>query len=157
MVIEFAPPRAVAAEDADGSIARFAEVLRAYDERYKLQYIPEADAVERSVTEILKPYRIIERTAEKGEAIVRYLTHEDMKRPDRVLAWVYEGDFRKHSPQDVYDRMKAEQRFDKALEAAKKRDEAQARQDLTAFLVAGGRERKNRVQLGRGHYFDRSR
>lgn len=157
MVIEFAPPASLSADEADAPIRRFAEILHEYDPRYELQYVPEADRVTASPFEVAKPFRIIERTPEKGEAVVRWLSAEEMKRPDQILEWIWEGDFRKHRPSEVYDQIKYRRKAADLMDLAKKRDDAQARQDLTAFLVRGGRERKNRVQTGRGKYFDRSR
>lgn len=143
------PPTAVGIEDTDGPIRRFAEILHAYDERYSLEYIPEADVVNATVDEILKPYRIVENTPEFGRQVVRYLTADELKRPDRLLSWIWEGDLRKHSPSAVYDRIEREEQARKILELAQKRDEAAAREDFAAFMI---RTPKNRIQLGRNRY-----
>lgn len=148
------PPGAVAADDTEAPIQRFAEILHTYDPRYTLEYVPEREIQTASVDEILKPFRIVETTPELGRQVVRYLSADEMKRPDRVLAWVWEGDFKKHRPGEVYDRIEKEETARKMLDLARERDEAQARIDYGAFLLGGGREKKHRVQLGRGRYMN---
>jgi hypothetical protein len=158
VVIEFAPPQSVEIEDSDGPARRFMEILEQYDPgRYELQYVPEGDRQEASLTEIVHPFRLLERTPEKGEAVIRWITADEMRNPAKILEWIFEGDFRKHRPSEVYDKITYARKADELMKLAKQRDDAQARQDMTAFLVKGGRDRKNRVQLGRNRYFDRSR
>lgn len=156
MVVEFAPPQSVEVDENEGPARHLAQILEQYDPgRYELQYVPEGDRQDASLTEIVHPFRLIERTPEKGEAVVRWITAAEIRNPAKILEWVFEGDFRKHRPSEVYDRIKYGQKADRMVELAKKQAEAEERQDLAAFLVRGGRERKNRVQLGRNHYFDR--
>jgi hypothetical protein len=144
------PPRVVAEQDTEAPIRRFAEIVHQYDPRIRLEYIPEL-----SGSGLEKPFRLVKDTAEHGTEILRYLSAAEMKRPQEVLVWLWEGDFAKHRPGEVFDRIQKRETAERMLKLKEDQDAAEARQDQLEWGIKGGRDRKHRLQLGRGRYLNR--
>lgn len=133
--------------------ARMHEMLQAYHPgRYELVYIPMGKR--ETALDHSRPWAILERQADGRMEPIRYMTEQDMADPPAIIAWVFQGDLIKHKPMDVLARIENEQDIRMAMNAARQRDEAAARQDHMAFLVRGGRDRKNRIQVGRGRFIE---
>lgn len=143
------PPRVVEEQDTEAPIRRFAEIVHAYDPRIELQYIPELDQ-----TGLEKPFRLVKHTEQFGVEILRYLTHAEMEQPQEILVWLWEGDFAKHRPGEVFDRIEKREQAQRMLKLKAEEEAAQERQDKLAWAFRGGRDRKNRLQLGRGRYMN---
>lgn len=134
---------------------RFAQLLNEYDPKFSLEYVPANERLSAAVEEQAKPFRIVERTAAHGRQVVRYLSEADMNRPEEVLAWVWEGDLAKHRATDVLDKIALKERAERMLKLAKQRDEAEERQEMVAYAVAGGRHNKSVVRMGNGIKIER--
>lgn len=124
----------------DSKHQQLAEILHDYDPTLSLEFIP---SMERDETDS-KPFRIKQTPADTSKApyIVRYLSVADMSNPAQVLEWVWEGDFKKHNPDAIFDRLEARRI---AQELTKKKDEMAEREaqiDLMANLAGGGRDKK---------------
>lgn len=143
------PPRVVAEQDTEAPIRRFAELVHDYDPRISLQYIPELDR-----TGLEKPYRLVKVTEQYGEEILRYLSAAEMQRPSEILLWLWEGDFAKHNPGEVFNRIEKRETAERMMNLKAEQDAAEARQDILAWGARGGRDRKHRLQLGRGRYLN---
>ena len=142
-------------EFVNGDHQRLQEALNEYDQgRYSLLYIPARDRVTQQ--DRRTPWAIKERNSRSGEEyIIRYMTEEDMRQPAKILAWVAAGDLLRNRPQDVLARIELEEAAERELKRLGDRDAEAMKLDMAAFLARGGREKKERVQLGRNHYFDR--
>lgn len=116
---------------------RFAEILHDYNPTLSLEFVPSMDRDETDT----KPFRIKE-TPTDGRAphVVRYLTEREMDDPIQVLEWIWEGDFRKHSPDAVFNRLEARRIAQELMEEKRLEDEREARVDLLSNLVSGGKD-----------------
>jgi hypothetical protein len=132
---------------------RLAEVLQDYQPgRYSLVFIPIKDRVTQQDRE--KPFAILEAN-QGGSQIVRYLSEAEMRDTAGVLSWVYAGDLTKHRPNDVLAQIEAREKAEQLLNLKAQMDDIELRQDMTAFMVSGGREKKHTVNLGGGRKLER--
>lgn len=143
------PPRVVAEQDTEAPIRRFAEIIHAYDPRIRLEYIPELER-----TGLEKPFRLVKATPQFGDEILRYLSDAEVRRPQDVLVWLWEGDFAKHRPGEVFDRIEKREQAERMLKLKEEQDLAEERQDKLEWGIRGGRDRKHRLQLGRGRFLN---
>jgi hypothetical protein len=112
--------------------------------RYTLLYIPQAKR--ETEFEQSRPWAIAERQHGAWE-IIRYLSETDMRDPAAVLAWLYNGDLARHRPEDVFARMELEEKLRRELVSRKHADQAEERKAYAAFLVGGGKDKKNSLRL----------
>lgn len=119
---------------------RLAEILADYDDTLSLEFIP---AMARDETDT-KPFRVVQ-TPRDGRApyVVRYLNEREMADPQQVLLWIWEGDFKKHSPNAIFDRIEAQRIVKELLEKKQEMDEREEQVDLIANLASGGRDKKH--------------
>lgn len=123
---------------------RFAEVLADYNESLSLEFVPSMARDEDDT----KPFRIVENTPERGRQVVKYLTERELDDPEAILLWIWEGDFRKHSPDAIFNRLEAKRLASEILKQKQEDDEREERVDLLANLVSGGRDRKHFFRHG---------
>lgn len=114
---------------------RLARVISDYKPTWSLEYVPRKD---RDATDS-KPWRIVERDPRFGLHVLRYLSDEEMKRPNEVLAWLFAGDQDKHDRRDIIARFDLEDRAARLLEMQKDLDEREDLKDKMMFLASGGR------------------
>lgn len=124
----------------DSNHMRLAQVLADYDDTLTLEFVPRLDRDE----EDTKPFRIIQ-TPRDGRApyVVRYLSEYEMKNPAQVLEWIWEGDFKKHSPDAIFNRMEARRIAAEVLDIRKQEDDRAEQVDLVANLARGGTDKKH--------------
>jgi hypothetical protein len=130
---------------------QFAQILSEYDDTLSLEYVPSMDRDETDT----KPFRI--RQTPRGDQppyIVRYLTEAEMDNPAEVLAWIWEGDLKKHRPVSILERMEAKEMFDRVLQMKAQDDEREQAIDEMMFLATGGRDKKHTVKHN-GKKFER--
>lgn len=130
---------------------RLARVINDYKPTLSLVYIPREN---RDATDT-KPWAILERDERFGEHIIRYLSDEDMKRPDQVLAWIFDGDQDKHGANALIQRFDAQDRAKQLLAMQRDIDEREDMRDKVAFLASGGRDKLHSVRLGGGRKIER--
>lgn len=129
-------------EHTDSNARRLAELLHEYDFTLSLEYIPEGEQQGRSLSAILKPYRVVRHSA-LGVEVVKWITGEEMKNPAAILAWIYEGDFKKHRPNDIINKIELRERTERMFNLKAQQEEAQERQDVLAWGLKGGRDGKH--------------
>ena len=122
----------------DSHVMRFAEILHDYNSNFELQFIP-ANAEDA----INKPYRVVDNTPGVPRSVVRYMTHQEMYNPSKVLAEIWEGDFRYHSPDAIIDKLELEEKARKLMDLKKQEEKALEDEEILAFYMAGGREGKH--------------
>lgn len=124
----------------DSKHMRMAQILHDYDDTLSLEFIPSMDRDESDT----KPFRIVQ-TPRDGRApyIVRYLSVKDMDNPAQVLEWIWEGDFRKHNPDAIFNRLEVRRLADQLLKQRQEDDEKAERIDLLASLASGGVDHKH--------------
>lgn len=116
---------------------QLAEILHDYNHTLSLQFVPSMARDENDT----KPFRIVETPVDGREPyVVRYLSEREMDDPQQVLLWIWEGDFRKHSPDAVFNRLEARRLADEMLKKKNEMDEREERQDMIASLASGGRD-----------------
>src|SRR5690606_29973784 len=120
----------------ESHVRRFAEILHDYNPNFELQFIPANQADPYS-----KPYRIIYRTPGLPMSVVRYVSHEEMKEPHRVLAAIWKGDLRYHTADEIFTEMELEERAKKLMDLKAQEERAQEDEELLAFYLSGGRDR----------------
>lgn len=116
-------------EFIDGRHAHLAAILHDYKPTLSLVYIPRKKRDETDT----KPWAILESPPNRPAYIVRYLSDQDMERPDLVLSWVFEGDLDKHRPNDVLAKIEARENAARLIELRIQEEERQDAQDLIAF------------------------
>jgi len=119
-----------------------AEILHDYDDTLSVEFIP---SMARDDSDS-KPFRVVQ-TPRDGmdKYVVRYLNEREMNDPQQVLLWIWEGDFKKHNPNAIFDRIEASRIAAELLKEKNEADERAAQVDLLANLASGGRDHK--------HYF----
>lgn len=124
----------------DGKHQRLAEILHDYDDTLSLEFIPSMDRDETDT----KPFRIRQTPRDGRKSyIVRYLSAREMDDPAQVLEWIWEGDFRKHSPDAIFNRLEVRRIAQEAVKIKDEQAEREAQIDLMANLAAGGRDHKH--------------
>lgn len=121
---------------------RLAEILHDYNPYFSLAWIPPKDRL----AEDTKPYAIIDSSPNVDQYIMRMLSEEEMKNPTAVLQWVFEGDLNRNRPGDVLAKMEAEELARKLMDTKREEDFLAAQEDLTAFMISGGRDKKHYVR-----------
>lgn len=121
-----------------------AEILHDYNPYYTLSWIP---PTARSA-EDTKPFAIVDSSPWREPYVMRYLSEKEMENPEKVLAWIFEGDLSKHSPGDVLRKMELQDLTRKLMDNKKEEEEALDRQEKLAFLASGGRDRKHYIRDG---------
>lgn len=130
---------------------QLAEILHDYNPSLSLEFVPSMARDEDDT----KPFRIVETpTDDRPRNIVKYLTEREMDDPQAILLWIWEGDFRKHSPDAVFNRLEARRLAAEMLEKKKEMDEKEERVDLLANIASGGRDQKHWYRHN-GHTFRR--
>lgn len=123
----------------------FDALLNDYDPIYTCIFVP-AEHRERDLSEFA--YAIVSTPQNQPPYVVRWLTDEMLNQPEKILAWLWGGDPKRHSPASILERLDAEEKFKRA---SKMRAEAEVREeviDLTTAVVRGGRDRKNYFRHG---------
>lgn len=92
---------------------RIARIISEYDPELELGWIPPANRDGNDT----QPYCIIHNHPNGTRQVISYWREDQVD--ERILEWIFENDFKKHSPNEVWDRMKASE-LAKALLAKKK-------------------------------------
>lgn len=119
-----------------------AEILHDYDDTLSVEFIPSLERTDDDA----KPFRVVQTPRDgRDKYVVRYLNEREMDDPQQVLLWIWEGDFKKHNPDAIFNRLEARRIASELLKEKDEADERAERIDLMANLASGGRDRK--------HYF----
>lgn len=121
---------------------RMAEVLADYNPYFSLVWIPPKDRT----AEDIKPYAILDSSPNIKPYVMRYLSEEEMKNPSAILSWIFEGDLNRNRPGDVLAKIEAEELARKLMDTKREHDILAAQEDLTAFMVSGGRDKKHYIR-----------
>lgn len=117
-----------------------AEILHDYDDTLSVEFIP---SLARDETDD-KPFRVVQTPRDgRDKYVVRYLNEREMNDPQQVLLWIWEGDFKKHNPDAIFNRLEARRIAEELLKEKNEADERAERVDLMANLAAGGRDHKH--------------
>lgn len=128
-----------------------AEILNDYDDTLSVEFVPSLDRDENDT----KPFRVVQTPRDGRERyVVRYLNEREMNDPQQVLLWIWEGDFKKHSPDAIFNRLEARRIAGELLKEKNDADEKAERIDLMTNLASGGRDNKNYFRHG-GKTFNR--
>jgi hypothetical protein len=121
---------------------RLARVINDYKPTLSLTYIPRKD---RDASDT-KPWAIVERDERFGEHVIRYLSDDEMRRPNEVLAWVFAGDQDKHGREELIRRFDLEHAAEQALSMQRDLDEREDLRDKMAFFASGGNDHKHYIK-----------
>lgn len=127
----------------DGNAMRFAQIINDYNPYFSLEFIPEMQRNGEA------PYRIVDRTPTFAPNVVRYVTHEEMQRPEKVLTAIWKGDQRHHSAESILNDIELEDKARRLLDLKKQEEFALEQEELMAFAVGGGRDRKHYLRIGK--------
>lgn len=117
-----------------------AEILHDYDDTLSLEFIPSMARDENDS----KPFRVVQTPRDGREKyVVRYLNERELNDPQQVLLWIWEGDFNKHHPDDIFNRLEAGRIAQELLKEKNEADERAAQVDLMMNLASGGRDHKH--------------
>lgn len=114
-----------------------AEILHDYDDTLSVEFIPSMARDENDT----KPFRVVQTPRDgRDRYVVRYLSEREMDDPQQVLLWIWEGDFKKHNPDAIFNRLEARRIAEELLKEKNEEDERAERIDLMSNLVSGGRD-----------------
>ena len=127
----------------DGNAMRFAQILNDYDPYFVLEFIPERDRGGEA------PYRVINTRPNLPQGtVVRYITHEEMQRPQKVLAAIWSGDAGKRDANTILSEMELEEHAARLLDLKRQEEHARESEEMVAFYLSGGREKKHYLRHG---------
>ena len=132
----------------DGNAMRFAQILADYNPYFQLEFIPERERGGEA------PYRVVNRTPGIPQTVVRYITHEEMSAPQKVLAAIWAGDAGRRDANDILLEMELEETAARMLQLKQQEEKALEAEELVAFYVSGGRDRKHYLNFN-GHKIER--
>ena len=117
---------------------QFDSLLHDYDPYMSCIFVP-AEHRERDLSEFC--YAIVHAEPQKPPYVVRWLTPQMLDQPEKILAWIWEGDARRQGTYNILAKIDAEEKF-KRLAQMRAEAEIQAEQrDLLENVVKGGRNR----------------
>lgn len=125
----------------DGNAMRFAQILNDYNPYFMVEFIPERDRDGEA------PYRVVNTTPGIPKTVVRYITHEEMKTPQKVLAAIWAGDAGKRDANDILFEMELEDRAARLLDLKRQEEHRLETEEMIAFHISGGRDRKNYLRF----------
>ena len=128
----------------DGNAMRLAQILADYNEHFRLEFIPERDRSGEA------PYRVVNTTPGIPMTVVRYITHEEMSAPHKVLAAIWAGDAGRRDANDILLEMELEETAARMLQLKQQEEKALEAEELVAFYISGGRDRKHYLNFN-GH------
>ena len=128
----------------DGNAMRLAQILADYNPYFRLEFIPERDRSGEA------PYRVVNTTPGIPMTVVRYITHEEMSAPQKVLAAIWAGDAGRRDANDILLEMELEETAARMLQLKQQEEKALEAEELVAFYVSGGRDRKHYLNFN-GH------
>ena len=127
----------------DSNAMRVAQILNDYNPNFSLEFIPEKDRAGEA------PYRVVDRTPAFKPNVVRYITHEEMKTPQKILAAIWKGDQRHHSAESIINDMELEDRAARMLDLKRQEEAALENEEILAFYIGGGRDRRHYLRDGK--------
>lgn len=128
----------------DGNAMRFAQIIADYNHNFSLEFIPERDSGGEA------PYRVVDSTPGLPRNVVRYVSHEEMRQPHKVLAAIFKGDLRHHSADSILSDMELEETAARLLNLKLQEEHALESEELVEFHLTGGRDKKHYLRHG-GH------
>ena len=126
----------------DGNAMRLAQILADYNEHFRLEFIPERDRSGEA------PYRVVNTTPGIPMTVVRYITHEEMSTPHKVLAAIWAGDAGRRDANDILLEMELEETAARMLQLKQQEEKALEAEELVAFYISGGRDRRHYLRFG---------
>lgn len=132
----------------DGNAMRLAQILADYNEHFRLEFIPERERSGEA------PYRVVNTTPGIPMTVVRYITHEEMSTPHKVLAAIWAGDAGRRDANDILLEMELEETAARMLQLKQQEEKSLEAEELVAFYVSGGRDRKHYLNFN-GHKIER--
>lgn len=110
---------------------RIATIIHDYDESLALVAIPPGKRD--SEEEKQWPYMVVQ--FEHGALNLVSLWGEEDLTDNRILEHIFENDFRKHEPDEIYRNMLAKNKARELMEAKKAQDESEAAWDRAKFML----------------------
>ena len=132
----------------DGNAMRFAQVVADYNHNFRLEFIPERERNGEA------PYRIVDTTPGLPQNVVRYVSHEQMQQPQKVLAEIFKGDLRHHSANSILTDMELEDAAARLMNLKLQEEKALESEELVAFYLEGGKDGKHYLNYN-GHKIER--
>jgi hypothetical protein len=108
---------------------RVASVINNYDPELYLVWIEPADREEGDG----RPYAIIHQHPDGSCQFLSYWREDQVD--ERLLEWCFENDFRKHRPNDIFDRMMAKNDAIKLLEEERIQEAHDERMDVVVSMM----------------------
>lgn len=124
---------------------QFDALLHDYNPYFSCIFVP-AEHRERGLDEFC--YAIVATEPGREPYVMRWVTPQMLDQPEKILAWIWEGDVSKQGAPSILAKLDAEEKFKRL---AQMRAEAEVKEeliDLTASVVRGGRDRKNYYRHG---------
>lgn len=107
---------------------RIARIISEYDPELELGWIPPANRDGNDT----QPFAIIHNHPNGTRQAISFWREDEID--ERLLEWVFMNDFKKHSPDDVWNRMKASELAKELVEKKKIDDETQEQLEFAYFL-----------------------
>ena len=134
----------------EAPVMRLAEILKDYNQYFELQFIPANTAASSDG----KPFRVVDNTPGSPRYVVRYITEQEMRNPQQVLADIWAGDLRYHSPDAILDDMDLKDRAARLMQLKRDEETAAENEEILAFYLSGGRDGRHYLNYN-GHKIGR--
>lgn len=114
--------------------ARLQEILADYNPYLSLVFVPPRDRTEADT----HPFAIQDSSPWRPKGIVRHITEAEMENPEKILAWLFEGDLSKHSVVGVMERQRLAEDAARLMDLKRQEEARQERLELSEALITGG-------------------
>lgn len=119
---------AKAIADSYKDTSRLAEIIRDYNDTLELRWIPKAARTE--AMDDIRPFVIVQNLPNGGEALVMYLSEQEIANPPGVLSRLFNSDHSKGNKGDVLRRIENAERAKKIWDAKKHAEDMEERLDF---------------------------
>lgn len=108
---------------------RIARIVHDYDPEIELGWIPP----DKRDADDTQPFCLIHNHPNGTRQVISYWREDQVD--ERILEWLFENDFKKHRPEDIYNRMQAKNLARELYEAQVREDEHRQRVDRARHIL----------------------
>lgn len=123
---------------------RIAAVIRDYDPELELAWIPPENRDDSDT----KPFCIIHNSPDGSRVPVSFWREDQID--ERLIEWCFENDFKKHSPDAIFNRLEARNLAKKLMETKSYQAEDEARKEWARWVLETNKTVKPEDMIFRG-------
>lgn len=114
---------------------RVAEIIHDFNPYFSLVFIPKNQRT--TEQERAKPFAILQSgVPNMRDTIIRHLSEEEMRDSSSVLAWLFEGDQRRHRSGDILRKIEAKDAAERALAMKREMDQREDEMQFAEYVFS---------------------